>query len=97
MDDATLTRRLRDFLAGLSKPSIHYDFGHDRSLCQCVIDGLEISKPQGPTPEVTWVRLDGLHAACEHWWQAHPELRDKRHHALIDDMALRDAAMAGAI
>lgn len=97
MDDATLTRRLRDFLASLSKPSIHYDFGHDRSLCQYVIDGLEVSEPQGPIPAVTWVRLDGLHAACEHWWREHPELCGKRHHALIDAMALRGAAMAGAI
>jgi len=97
MDDATLTRKLREFLARLPSPSIHYDFGHDRSLCQYVIDGLEDSEPQGPTPEVTWVRLDGLHAACERWWQAHPELCGKRHHALIDAMALRGAAMAGTI
>lgn len=97
MDDATLTRRLRSFLASLPKPSIHYDFGHDRSLCQYVIDGLEVSEPQGPIPAVTWGRFDGLHVACEQWWREHPELCGKRHHALIDAMALRGAAMAGAI
>ena len=53
--------------------------------------------PEGPQPTVIWRRLDGLHAACERWWQTHPELCGKRHHALIDAMALRGAAMIGAI
>jgi len=97
MGDATLSRRLREFLASLPNSLIHYDSGHDRSLCQYVIDGLEAPEPEGPAPQVTWKRLDGLHAAYERWWQAHPELCSRRHHALTDAMALRGAATAGAI
>lgn len=92
LDDGTLTHRLRDFLAGFPNPCIHYDFGHDRALCQYVIDGLDVPEPTGPITTVTWVRLDGLHSELERWWQAHPEQQPRRHHALIDAMALRGAA-----
>lgn len=96
MDDATLTRRLRIFLAGIPAPRICYDSGHDRSLCQYVIDGLEIPEPEGPLPqEMAWLRLDGMHVALERWWENHPEHRSRRHHALVDAMALRGAAVSG--
>jgi hypothetical protein len=95
LDDNTLTHRLRDFLAGLSNPRIHYDSGHDRALCQYVIDGLDAPEPEGPTPTVSWVRLDGLHSELERWWQTHPEQQPRRHHALVDAMALRGAALRG--
>ena len=93
--DTAMTRRLRQFLTGLPNPTINYESGHDRDLCQYVIDGLEVPEPEGPSPQVTWRRLDGLHAQCERWWKAHPELAGRRHHALIDAMALRGAAMLG--
>ena len=96
LDDSTLTHRLRDFLAGFAHPCIHYDSGHDRALCQYVIDGFDVPEPEGPITAVTWVRLDGLHSELERWWQAHPEQQPKRHHALVDAMALRGAARRDA-
>jgi len=82
LDDSTLTRRFREFLVSLPNPCIHYDSGHDRALCQYVIDGLDVPEPEGPTTTVTWVRLDGLHSELERWWQTHPEQQPRRHHAL---------------
>lgn len=96
LDDSTLTHRLRDFLAGLPNACIHYDSGHDRALCQYVLDGLDVPEPEGPTPTVSWVRLDGMHSELERWWQTHPEQQPRRHHALFDAMALRGAALRGA-
>jgi hypothetical protein len=94
MDDAAMTRRLRKFLAGIPALSICYDSGHDRGLCQYVVDGFEVAEPDGPMPPaITWVRLDGMHAKLERWWKSHPEQNPKRHHALVDAMALRGAAL----
>lgn len=92
LDDSTLTHRLRDFLASLSNPRIHYDSGHDRALCQYVIDGLDVPEPGGPITAVTWVRQDALHSELERWWRTHPEQQPRRHHAPVDAMALRGAA-----
>lgn len=36
MDNAALTRYMREFLAMLPDPCICYDSGHDRGLCQLV-------------------------------------------------------------
>ena len=72
LDDETLSLRLREFLASLLNPCIHYDSGHDRALCQYVIDGLDVPEPKGPMPTVSWARLDGMHSELERWWQTHP-------------------------
>jgi hypothetical protein len=82
-----------DELAKASMPesSICYDSGHDRGLCQFVIDGMDEVEPEGPTVEVRWQRLDDMASACERWWKDHPEHRSQRHHARSDAMALRGA------
>jgi hypothetical protein len=91
MNDAALTRRLREFLAIIPEPSIYYDSGHDRGLCQFVIDGMDEVDPEGSTVEVRWQRLDGMASGCEQWWKDHPEHQSQRHHARFDAMALRGA------
>lgn len=91
MSDAVMTLRLREFLVSASNPTIHYDSGHDRSLCEYVVDGFEVPQPVGPLPSLSWKRLDGVSLAVEKWWRAHPEHRARRHHAGMDAKALRGA------
>jgi len=91
MNDAALTRGLREFLTTIAEPWIYYDSGHDRGLCQFVIDGMDEVEPEGPMVNVRWQRLDDMASACERWWKDHPENRSQRHHARIDAMALRGA------
>lgn len=94
MDDAALTRYLREFLVTVPEPCICYDSGHDRGLCQFVIDGMAELDASGPTAEVRWQRLDDMDSACERWWKDHPEHRAQRHHARFDAMALRGAYLS---
>jgi hypothetical protein len=91
MNDATLTRRLREFLATIPEPWICYDSGHDRGLCQFVIGGMDEVESEGPPVEVRWQRLNDMASPCERWWKDHPEHRSQRHHARFDAMALRSA------
>lgn len=91
MNDAALTRHLRAFLAAMAEPWICYESGHDRGLCQFVIDGMDAINPDGPAVDVRWQRLDDMASACERWWKDHKEHQSKRHHALFDAMALRGA------
>ena len=88
MNDAALTRNLREFLAMIPDPWICYDSGHDRGLCQFIIDGMDEVDPEGPMVEVRWQRLDDMASGCERWWKDHPEHRAQRHHARFDAMAL---------
>jgi hypothetical protein len=94
MDDGTLIRCLREYLATIPNPSICYDSGHDRGLCQFVIDGMDELEVSGPAVEVRWQRLDGMASACEQWWKDHSEHRAQRHHARYDAMALRGAYLS---
>jgi hypothetical protein len=91
VNDAALICRLREFLDAVPDPWIYYDSGHDRGLCQFVIDGMDEIAPDGPTVNVHWQRLDGMASACERWWAGHPEHQSQRHHARFDAMALRGA------
>jgi hypothetical protein len=92
MDDVQMTLSMRRFLASIDNPRIHYDFGADRSLCQFVMDGFDIAEPPGPQPEnIHWQLCKGLERAIEAWWSSHPDEHTKRHHALMDAMALRAA------
>lgn len=99
MTDATMTRKLREFLASVGdKPCIRYDFGADRGLCQYVIDGFEVPQPEGPVPvDLQWRRCDDMQAVIEQWWANHPEAKARRHHALTDAHALRAAWHSKAI
>lgn len=92
MTDASMTLAIRQFLASFETPRIHYDFGPDRGLCQFVIDGFDVVNPVGPVPgNIEWHRCDGFRKAIETWWSAHPSVIARRHHALMDAMALRAA------
>ncbi len=90
MADADMTRALRVFMILIDEPCICYDFGNDRTLCQYVLDGFEISEPDGPKPiDLRWQLMSDLSRFIERWWAEHPECRARRHHALTDAMALR--------
>lgn len=90
MDDATMTRSLREFLAGVDRPRICYDFRADRSLCQYAIDGFEVSEPEGPAPvDLRWQLCEDMTVPIARWWATHPEEQARRHHALVDAQALR--------
>jgi hypothetical protein len=94
MDDTRMTLAIRNFLASINAPRIHYDFGADRSLCQYVVDGFDMPQPPGSPPfDLEWQRCDDLQKAIEQWWHSHPEARSKRHHALTDAQAFRAACI----
>jgi hypothetical protein len=95
MTDASMTHALREFLTGTDRPRIFYDFGADRGLCQYVIDGFEIPNPAGPLPaDLRWQLCNDVSHALEKWWLAHPEEKQRRHHALADAQALRGAYLS---
>lgn len=95
MADAQMTFAMRTFLAAIDTPRTHYDFGADRALCQYVMDGFDIPEPPGPPlANVQWQWCDNLQQAIEGWWHSHPDAQSKRHHALVDAMALRAAYIA---
>jgi len=95
LPDTAMTKALREFLTGVDAPRICYDFGADRGLCEYVLDGFEMPEPEGPMPmDLQWQLCTNLQGAIERWWTAHPEMLPRRHHALIDAQALRDAALS---
>ena len=97
MPDATMTRRLREFLAAIESPCIQYDSGLDRGLCQYVIDGFDLLQPAGPVPSnLIWQRCENLQKHIEQWWGLHPEQKGRRHHALADAHAFRSAWLSNA-
>ena len=90
--DADMTRALRKFLADFDSPRILYDFGADRSLCQYVIDGFEVPDPKGPLPlGLEWRLCGELRTGVERWWSSNRDQALRRHHALVDAQALREA------
>ena len=97
LSDARLTLAMRTFLASIDAPQIYYDFGADRSLCQYVIDGFDMPAPRGSLPaSIAWHPCGDLQGSIEKWWHAHPDMQPRRHHALVDAMALRAAYMGQA-
>lgn len=95
MNDATMTRNLREFLTSIERPRICYDVEHDLSLFLHVIDGFEVPEPEGPMPgDLRWRLCEDMQAPITRWWTAHPEEQERRHHALADAHALRSAYLS---
>ena len=97
LSDADMTRALRSFLASIEAPVIHFDYGADRTFCQLVLDGF--GQPDadalGPKPlGLRWQLLTDMGPALVRWWNAHPEEKSRRHHALVDARALRAAVLS---
>lgn len=83
VSDVSMTRSLREFLAGVERPRICYDFGADRDLCQHVIDGLGLPDPPKilalprlpfqTTPPATAPHASGLFIASQPHQPVRPE------------------------
>lgn len=94
LPDASMTRELRAFVAGIDHPRICYDFAADRELCQRVLDGADAPSIDGPEPlpdALRWHLMTDTGAALKRWWNEHPKERRQQHHALADAKALRSA------
>ncbi len=86
---------LRAFLASIADPLVVYNDSNDAILLQRALHGFDLSPKEalscGPVPTVSAV-LDAdpvLLGFTKRWFAQHPAA--KRHHALVDATALRDA------
>ena len=95
--DGEFTRRLRAFLRGIPEPLIIADFPGDKFFCEIALTGFHLPRSaladSGSIPAIRWqVENDAeLAARIERWFSMHSAA--KRHHALTDARALRDAWM----
>ena len=96
--DGEFTRRLRAFMRSISEPLVICDFAGDKFLMQVALTGFHLPRSAlegcGSIPAIRWQAEDDaeLAARIERWFSMHPAA--KRHHALTDARALRDAWMA---
>lgn len=96
--DVEFTRRLRAFLREIPEPLIIADFPGDKFFCEVALTGFHLPRSaladSGPIPAIRWQVEDDaeLAAGIERWFEARPGVR--RHHALTDAWALRDAWIA---
>ncbi len=98
MSDMAMTTGLRAFLGADTAPFVLADNHHDLALLRYVLAGFDLPDDQAqacgppPQPVMTVMPKKGLTGQLvEDWFQAHPEQSARRHHALVDDQALRMA------
>ena len=98
MSDQAMTTGLRAFLGGDPEPIVLADYPNDLALLKYVLAGFDLPDDQaaacGPIPQPVMTRMlkegaTGL--LIEDYFEAHPEARARRHHALVDAQALRMA------
>ncbi|KAB7763916.1 3'-5' exoribonuclease [Xanthomonas campestris pv. olitorii] len=98
LTDQAMTRRLRGFLNSASAPLIFADYANDLQLLHYVLAGFDLPDTQvsacGPTPRAVDVQI--IHdrqtaTLVEAYFEAHPAVQSRRHHALVDAEALRVA------
>jgi hypothetical protein len=98
LSDEAITTNLRAFLNSMPVPTIMADYPNDLLLLRHAISGFDMSDVQakacGPIPHTVMTHMlkEGLTGKLvEEWFDANPEQRVRRHHALIDAHALRMA------
>lgn len=98
MSDMAMTTGLRAFLSGIPEPYVLADFPNDLTLLRHALAGFRLSNDQAqacgpmPQPVMTHMLKEGVTGMLvEDWFEAHPELEARRHHALVDAEALRMA------
>ena len=101
MQPPDFTKSLRHFLSSVSEPCVLADHPNDLSLLQHAIAGFDLIDAQaqacGPIPRPVYCRMlkDGItQLVLEDYFDAHPEAKRRRHHALVDAQALRMAWLA---
>lgn len=101
LSDAAFTTELRRFLCGVEAPYVLFDYHNDVALLRYALAGFDLADEQAfscgaiPSPVMTEMLRDGLIAMLlEDWFQAHPEVSARRHHAGVDAEALRQAWLA---
>lgn len=95
------TRALRVFLCAVRTPHVVYDYPNDGALLLTAISGFgrlpsELADVPPPPRHLRSSLLTDAHLspAVEEYFLAHPNEASKRHHALVDAMALRAAWLA---
>ncbi|MGH8085304.1 MAG: hypothetical protein ACREPV_08495 [Lysobacter sp.] len=99
LPDTEFTAGLRRFLSDVPAPCVLFDYPNDGALLRYALAGFElpmaVADSCGPQPlQLVTTRLarEGLVAVLlEDWFQAHPVAAARRHHALVDAEALRQA------
>ena len=93
-----LTRDLRAFLAATPEPVVLADYPNDLALLRYALAGFDLPEDMtrtcGPVPEpvMTHMLKEGATGMLvEAYFEAHPQVRSRRHHALVDAEALRMA------
>lgn len=99
---ADFTRDLRAFLARFDTPFVLFDHPVDGTLFRYALDGFDLSVEAlgklSPAPEVaaTHIASDEVRQGIELYFDKHPDLAPRRHHAGVDAEALRWAFLAAA-
>ncbi|AKC88044.1 3'-5' exoribonuclease [Pseudoxanthomonas suwonensis] len=101
MTDQAMTTGLRTFLGADPEPVVLADYPNDFSLLRYVLEGFELPDEQaaacGPIPQPVMSRMlkeGAMGMLVEDYFAAHPEAAARRHHALVDAEALRQAWLA---
>jgi hypothetical protein len=96
LSDHAMTKRLREILNSACAPMIYADYANDLQLLRYVIAGFDLPDSQaaacGPLPEKLGMQVVNDSATAmlvEAYFEAHPKVRARRHHALVDAEALR--------
>lgn len=91
-----LTRDLRAFLATVPEPVVLADYPNDLHLLRYALAGFDLPDDQAqacgpiPRPVMTHMLKEGATGMLvEAYFEAHPQIQARRHHALVDAEALR--------
>lgn len=101
ISDQAFTCGLRAFLAVVPEPMVLADYPNDFSLLTYALAGFDMPDEQaqacGPLPQPVMTRMlkEGmLGMLVEDYFVGHPEAAARRHHAMVDAEALRQAWLA---
>lgn len=93
-----MTTGLRSFLSAVTVPIVVADYPNDLALLKYVMAGFDLSDDQaaacGPVPQPVMTRMlkeGATGMLIEDYFAGHPEAAARRHNALVDAEALREA------